>query len=632
MKMDNHLLIILITLFSISWLFYDSADAQEQLDYNVRTEEIGGCGYIFEFMPDGNIICSTRGVNDKANAEIRIYDIQNKSLKKIYEVNVYIGKESYERGLVGLTIDPKFNENHYVYLHWTYKDEMDGNQYKKVIRFKYDDINNLLLQDKVLIDKIPANQIHNSGPLKFGPDGMLYITNGDADISPQSRKRQLDNPWKRSFDALNGKILRIDRDGNIPEDNPFPNSPIYTYGHRNVFGLAFHPITGLPFITENGPDTDDEINILHKGMDYGWPVRLGYAKPVVEQDKYATYNFDPDKYINPIWSTGTPTTAPTGITFYNANRYTDFANDLFFLTLVDISLHRIKLKPPSYDVIEELYTYQLDIGSIPTDIEVGPNGEIYVSTMNNRIYKVIFEPLNYNNAKAAYISLSIPEEIKDSSKDIILSAKLTDNNNEPLFYKPVNFELNGSIIATVRTNEEGIARIRIDPELLGAINIVSARFLGDEGHLNVSNIKTVINSGKYSNVTTLESVIDNNKITKVYMFNVNKDSIEYEKEVTFIVALTDNEGNILNEEYTFIIKKDDYKILFSEEAKKGLNIHRYLFKEDDIGKVSIIVRDSNGREADIIKLNVIPEFPLTYIVFAIGLSMFFIIRKVIYKY
>lgn len=630
MKMDNHLLILII-LFSITWLFYDSADAQEQ-DYNVRTEEIGVCSYIFEFMPDGNIICATRGVNDKAKAEIRILDIQNKSLKKIYEVNVYIGKESYhERGLVGLTIDPKFNENHYVYLHWTYKDEMDGNQYKKIVRFKYDTMNNVLLQDKILIDKIPANQIHNGGPLKFGPDGMLYITNGDADISPQYRERQLDNPWKRSFDVLNGKILRIDRDGNIPEDNPFPNSPIYTYGHRNVFGLAFHPITGLPFITENGTGTDDEINILYKGMDYGWPIRLGYAKPIVEQDKYSLYNFNPDKYINPIWSSGRPTTAPTGMTFYNANRYTDFVNDLFFLTSVDVSLHRAKLKPPSYNTISEFYTYQLDIGVIPTDIEVGPNGEIYVSAMNNIIYKVIFEPLNYNNAKVTYISLSIPEEIKDSSKDIILSAKLTDNNNEPLFYKPVNFELNGSIIATVRTNEEGIARIGIDPELLGAINIASARFLGDEEHLNASNTKTVINPGKYSNVTILESVIDNNKIAKVYMFNVNKDSIEYGKEVTFMVTLTDNEGNILNEEYTFLIKKDDDKILFSEKGNNRLNIHRYLFKEDDIGKFSIIVMDSNGREADV-KLNVIPEFPLTYIVFIIGLSMFFIIKKVIFKY
>ncbi len=220
----NIILILLIIFGTILSLLHSSVNAQEQLDYKVRTEEIGVCGYIFEFMPNGNIICATRGVNDKAEAEIRILDIQNKSLKKISEVNVYIGKESYhERGLVGLTIDPNFNENHYVYLYWTYKDEMDGNQYKKVVRFKYDDINNILLQDKVLIDKIPANQIHNGGPLEFGPDGMLYITNGDADISLQSRKRQLDNPWKRSFDVLNGKILRIYRDGNIPEDNPFPN-------------------------------------------------------------------------------------------------------------------------------------------------------------------------------------------------------------------------------------------------------------------------------------------------------------------------------------------------------------------------------------------------------------------------
>ncbi len=353
-------------------------------------------------------------------------------------------------------------------------------------------------------------------------------------------------------------------------------------------------------------------------MDYGWPIRLGYAKPIVEQDKYAVYNFDPDKYVKPIWSNGKPTLAPTGMTFYNASKYTDFANDLFFLTLNDISLHRVKLKPPSYNAISEFYTYQLDIDSIPTDIEIGQDDELYVSALNNRIYKVTFEPLNFSNAKIAYISLSIPEEIEDSSKDVIFFAKLTDENGEPIFYRPINFELNGNIIATVRTNEKGIARISIDPELLGAINIISTKFLGDEEYVNASETKTIINSGKYSNVTILESVIYKGKIAKVYMFDVNKNSVEYGKEVTFMTTLTDNEGNILDEEYTFIIKSNDNKILL-EESNKGPNLHRYSFREDNIGKVSIIIRDSNGKEAEV-KINVIPEFPLVYIVFAAGLA------------
>ncbi len=626
-------LVIIVIVVSILVQFHNLVYAQEELDYKVSTEEIGECGYIFEFMPDGNIICATLRNEKTSIAEVRVLNMQSKSFKKIYEVKVYIGKEEgeppHERGLVGLTIDPSFNENHYVYLHYTYKDDIDANQYKKVVRLKYDMNNNTLVQDKVLIDKISANQIHNGGPLEFGPDGMLYITNGDADISPESRQRQLENPWKRGFDVLNGKILRIDRDGNIPDDNPFPNSPIYTYGHRNVFGLAFHPITGLPFITENGPETDDEINILYKGLDYGWPIRLGYAKPIIEEDKYTMYNFDTSKYINPIWSSSRPTVAPTGITFYTASRYPDFANDLFFLTLQDISLHRAELTPPYYDSIYKFYTYNLDISSIPTDIEVGHDGEIYVSAFNNKIYRIIFEPFNYSNdRKVTYLSLSIPDEIRDVSKDIMLVAKLTDNNGEPLFYKPVNFMVNGHVIATVRTDDKGDAKVKIDPEMLPAINVIRAIFLGDGEYKNSYSTKTVINVSKYSNVATFESLIYKDKIAKVSIVNVNGDSIEYGKEITFIVTLIDGKGNILDEDYTFIIMKEDGNILFLEDGNMESNIHRYSFKQDDIGKVSIIIKDRNGNEAKT-TFNVIPEFSiqLVYIVFAIGLSIVFTIRK-----
>jgi hypothetical protein len=113
-------LVVIVIVVSILVQFHNSVYAQEQLDYKVSTEEIGTCGALFEFMPDGNIICATIR-NDKTSiAEVRVLNMQSKSFKKIYEVKVYIGKEEgetpHERGLVGLTIDPNFNENHYVYL------------------------------------------------------------------------------------------------------------------------------------------------------------------------------------------------------------------------------------------------------------------------------------------------------------------------------------------------------------------------------------------------------------------------------------------------------------------------------------------------------------------------------------
>ncbi|MBI4666832.1 MAG: PQQ-dependent sugar dehydrogenase [Nitrospinae bacterium] len=180
----------------------------------------------------------------------------------------------FEKGLLGIAC-----KDGAVYVYHTYSTGLST--YNRVVR---------LNPEKVILDKIPGAVFHNGGALVFGPDGMLYISTGDA----------RDEKSAQDIKSLAGKIIRIAPDGSIPADNPFKGSPVWSLGHRNVFGMTFND-KGELFITENGTSRDDEINVIQKGRNYGWPVVLGVAG-----DR---------RYENPL-KTYTPNIAPTNGAFY----------------------------------------------------------------------------------------------------------------------------------------------------------------------------------------------------------------------------------------------------------------------------------------------------------------------------
>lgn len=135
-----------------------------------------------------------------------------------------------EGGLLGIAVDPDFAHNGYLYVYHTYRagEEVKNRVLRLVVR------KSRAVVDRVLLDGIPGNVHHNGGRIHIGPDGCLYITTGDA-LHPE---------LAQDLTSLAGKILRIHRDGSIPEDNPFPGSPVYSWGHRNPQGLAWHPVPG----------------------------------------------------------------------------------------------------------------------------------------------------------------------------------------------------------------------------------------------------------------------------------------------------------------------------------------------------------------------------------------------------
>lgn len=307
------------------------------------------------FLPDRRALVSERP------GTIRLINngrIQKKAYAKIEVAH------AGESGLMGLALHPEFSQKPYIYAMHTY--EREGVLYNRVIRLK--DKGETGESDKVIIDKIPGGRFHDGGRIAFGPDRMLYITTGET----------FQSDLAQDITSLGGKILRVTPEGEIPADNPFKGSPVYSFGHRNPQGIAWQPVTGRLFGSEHGPSgefgrfANDEINVIVKGGNYGWPEVIG--APGVKQ------------YIDPIivWKKTTP---PSGMTFYNGQVLKSLKGDLFVATLKSQALLRIRFEKSGDKPvrIERWFAHDYNAGKYGRlrDIVEGPDGALYLLT-NNR--------------------------------------------------------------------------------------------------------------------------------------------------------------------------------------------------------------------------------------------------------
>lgn len=269
-----------------------------------------------------------------------------------------------EGGLLGMALHPDFNNNPYVYVVYNY-----GSPYtEKLVRFTYNGSG--LEGATTLLDNIDASSIHNGSRIVIGPDNKIYMSTGDA----------ADQSHPQDASSLNGKILRLNLDGSVPADNPVPGNPYWSLGHRNAQGLVF--ADEKLFSSEHGPTNDDEINVIEKGRNYGWPDVHGYCNQSGESDFCEDHDV-----VEPI-KAWTPTVAACGLEFYNDDHIPQWKNSLLMVALKNSRLYQMKLNDARTEIIQTNEYFTNDYGRMRA-ICVSPSGRVYIGTSNGSNDKII---------------------------------------------------------------------------------------------------------------------------------------------------------------------------------------------------------------------------------------------------
>ncbi|MDH3765279.1 MAG: PQQ-dependent sugar dehydrogenase [Nitrosopumilus sp.] len=289
-----------------------------------------------------------------AVSDDRIFVTEKNGLIRVIQNNILLesplaalrSADVFDGGLLGIALHPNFSNNHYMYVFLTYDE--DGSLWNKILRITESE--NKLQNAETIFDRIPGSSFTNGGFIKFGPDEKLYVGTGtvsDASHLPQD------------LNSLSGKILRLNDDGTIPDDNPFTDSPIYSFGHRNPQGMTWDDDGNL-FVAEFGPEKNDEINLIQSGKNYGWP----------EQQCSGDENFE-----NAILCYD-PSIEPGGILFYSGDTL-DFESPFIMASMRSANLYQLDFE----EGLSSQKSILSGVGRV-RDVVQGPDGSLYVITSN----------------------------------------------------------------------------------------------------------------------------------------------------------------------------------------------------------------------------------------------------------
>lgn len=263
---------------------------------------------------------------------------------------------SGESGLLGMTLHPDFPATPHIFVAYTYSEA--GNK-ERIVRFTY--TNDQLTERTTILEGIKAANVHDGCRLAIVGD-KLFITTGDA----------TDQSTPQNMASLNGKVLRVNLDGSIPSDNPFPGSAIWSLGHRNPQGLVMAS-NGIMYSSEHGPSNDDEVNIIEKGRNYGWPTVQGLADSPNEQAFKSS-----NSTVDPI-AAWTPTLAVCGMTYYDKSLIPQWKNALLMVTLKEKQLMVLHLSDDGRRVDSQAKAFDNQFGRLRA-ICVSPDGRVFFSS------------------------------------------------------------------------------------------------------------------------------------------------------------------------------------------------------------------------------------------------------------
>jgi aldose sugar dehydrogenase len=267
-----------------------------------------------------------------------------------------------EGGLLGMVQHPDFLNNGLFYVVYNYNS--GGNYFEKLVQLKF--ANNAIQPVATLIDNLPASSIHNGSRLLITNEAVpkIIMSTGDAAVPDNAQRNN----------SLSGKILRFNLDGSIPTDNPTSGSPIWSLGHRNPQGMIV--VNGILYTSEHGPEVEDELNIIAKGRNYGWPTVKGPCNEAAEIS-FCTAN----NVKEPLWSSGNVTFAVCGLDYYNNTRIAGWKNSLLLTALKDACLRVLTLSTDGQTITKEQILFKNRFGRI-RDICVSPAGRVYLCTGN----------------------------------------------------------------------------------------------------------------------------------------------------------------------------------------------------------------------------------------------------------
>lgn len=356
--------IILLTAITLNCSAQDGLKHSDAVSFQVDTV-VGGLEnpWSLAFLPNGDMLVTEKPGRLRIIRDGQLLDESVPGVPEVYARG--------QGGLLDVILHPEFEENSFIYMSYSHPGDADGESTTAVVRARFE--NDALHDVEEIFVADSRGRGHYGSRLAFDADGYLFVTVGDRQAPPRG---DLEAHPSQDLSNHHGTINRLHDDGQVPEDNPFVGNPdakpeIWSYGHRNPQGLAIDPGNGRIWSVEHGPQGGDELNLVRRGANYGWPV-IGYGVNYGSGDPIheSTHRDGMEQPIT-YW---VPSIATSGLMIYTGEAFPQWQGSIFVGGLAGTQVARVQMDGENVDYEETLLERQ---GRI-RDIRQGPDGFIYV--------------------------------------------------------------------------------------------------------------------------------------------------------------------------------------------------------------------------------------------------------------